>query len=165
MCIEWCKKLKFAKTCWIGGLFLSLYNKHQSMKNILLFLSLFWMSLLAAKGVEGTLPDAEGAGVESVLRTSGQMGCIQSSIAEFPDEGMAYVETESLARQYRVCGRSHRSFSVHSSFFAKSSAYRAAKKRLELLSHTINQVYTSLPCQSWAVSSDHYVFGMRRILI
>ena len=135
------------------------------MKNILLFLSLFWMSLLGAKGIEGARPDAEGAGVESVLRSDEPVGYILPVVFEMPDEGTAYVETESLARQYRVCGRSHRSFSVQSSFFAKSSAYRAAKKRLELLSHTINQVYTSLPCQSWAVSSDHYVFGMRRILI
>ena len=135
------------------------------MKNILLFLSLFLMSLLGVKGIDDALPEGEGVGVESVFQIETSSGYIRPSVAELPDEGEAYVDTESLARQYRVCGRGQRSFSVQQMLLGKSSAYRAAKKRLELLSHTINQVYTSLPCQSWAVSSDHYVFGMRRILI
>ena len=135
------------------------------MKNILLFLSLFLMSLLGAKGVEGALPSEEGAGVESVLQAEAPVECIAPMVSELPDKGEAYVNVESLAGQYRIVGRGHRSFSVQQMFFGKSSAYRAAKKHLEMLSRTINQVYTSLPCQSWAVSSDHYVFGLRRILI
>ena len=135
------------------------------MKNILLFLSFFLMSLLGAKGIEGTLSSEEGMGVKSVLQTEIPVGYILPVVAELPDAGEAYVNVESMAGQYRVIGRGQRSFSVQQMFMAKSSAYRAAKRRLEMLSHTINQVYTSLPYQSWAVSSDHYVFGMRRILI
>ena len=135
------------------------------MKNILLFLSFFLMSLLGAKGIEGTLSSEEGVGVKSVLQTETPVGYILPVVAELPDAGEAYVNVESMAGQYRVIGRGQRSFSVQQMFMAKSSVYRAAKRRLEMLSHTINQVYTSLPYQSWAVSSDHYVFGMRRILI
>ena len=135
------------------------------MKNILLFLSFFLMSLLGAKGIEGTLSSEEEVGVKSVLQTETPVGYILPVVAELPDAGEAYVNVESMAGQYRVIGRGQRSFSVQQMFMAKSSAYRAARRRLEMLSHTINQVYTSLPCQSWAVSSDHYVFGMRRILI
>ena len=135
------------------------------MKNFLLLLSFFLVSLLGAKGLESTLPVEEGAGVESVLPAEASVGYILPLVAELPDAGEAYVDVESMAGQYRVVGRGQRSFSVQQMFMAKSSAYRAARKRLEMLSHTINQVYTSLPCQSWAVSSDHYVFGMRRILI
>ena len=135
------------------------------MKNILLFLSFFLMSLLGAKGIEGTLSSEEGMGVKSVLQTEIPVGYILPVVAELPDAGEAYVNVESMAGQYRVIGRGQRSFSVQQMFMAKSSAYRAARRRLEMLSHTINQVYTSLPCQSWTVSSDHYVFGMRRILI
>ena len=135
------------------------------MKNILLFLSFFLVSLLGVKGIEGTLSSEEGVGVKSVLQTETPVGYILPVVAELPDAGEAYVNVESMAGQYRVIGRGQRSFSVQQMFMAKSSAYRAAKRRLEMLSHTINQVYTSLPCQSWAVSSDHYVFGMRRILI
>ena len=135
------------------------------MKNYLLLLSFFLVSLLGAKGLESALPVEEGAGVESVLPTEASVGYILPLVAERPDTGEAYVDVESMAGQYRVVGRGQRSFSVQQMFMAKSSAYRAARKRLEMLSHTINQVYTSLPCQSWAVSSDHYVFGMRRILI
>ena len=135
------------------------------MKNILLFLSFFLMSLLGAKGIEGTLSSEEGVGVKSVLQTETPVGYILLVVAELPDTGEAYVNVESMAGQYRVIGRGQRSFSVQQMFWGKSSAYQAAKRRLEMLSHTINQVYTSLPYQSWTVSSDHYVFGMRRILI
>ena len=135
------------------------------MKNILLFLSFFLVSLLGAKGIESSLPSDEGVGVETVLSAEASVGYILPLVAELPDTGEAYVDVESMAGQYRVVGRGQRPFSVQQMFMAKSSAYRAARRRLEMLSHTINQVYTSLPCQSWAVSSDHYVFGMRRILI
>lgn len=135
------------------------------MKNYLLLLSFFLVSLLGAKGLESALPVEEGAGVESVLPTEASVGYILPLVAELPDTGEAYVDVESMAGQYRVVGRGQRPFSVQQMFLGKSSAYRAARRRLEMLSHTINQVYTSLPCQSWAVPSDHYVFGMRRILI
>jgi hypothetical protein len=135
------------------------------MKNYLLLLSFFLVSLLGAKGIESSLPSDEGVGVETVLSAEASVGYILPLVAELPDTGEAYVDVESMAGQYRVVGRGQRSFSVQQMFMAKSSAYRAARRRLEMLSHTINQVYTSLPCQSWAVSSDHYVFGMRRILI
>lgn len=134
------------------------------MKNILLFLSLFLMFLLGAKGIDDTSCERE-EGIEFVLHGKMPEGYILPSVAELPDEGEAYVDTESLARQYRVCGRGQRSFSVQQMLLGKSSAYRAAKKRLDVLFHTINHVYTSLPYQSWTISSDHYVFGMRHILI
>ena len=139
-------------------------KKVVSMKNILLFLSMFLMFLLGAKGIDDTSYERE-EGVEYVLQGKIPEGYILPSVAELPDEGEAYVDTESLARQYRVCGRGQRSFSVQQMLLGKSSAYRAAKKRLDVLFHTINHVYTSLPYQSWTISSDHYVFGMRHILI
>ena len=135
------------------------------MKNFLLLLLLFMMSLLGARDVHDTLSVEEGMGVESVLPAEEPVGHILPIVAELPTKGEAYVDVESLALQYRICGRGQRSFSVQQMFFGKSSAYRAVKKHLEMLSHTINEVYTSLPCQSWAVPSDHYVFGMRHILI
>ena len=135
------------------------------MKNFLLLLLLFMMSLLGARDVHDTHSVEEGMGVESVLPAEEPVGHILPIVAELPTKGEAYVDVESLALQYRICGRGQRSFSVQQMLFGKSSAYRAAKKHLEMLSHTINQVYTSLPCQSWAVPSDHYVFGMRHILI
>ena len=135
------------------------------MKNILLFLSFFLMSLLGAKGIEGTLSSEEGVGVKSVLQTETPVGYILPVVAELPDTGEAYVNVESMAGQYRVIGRGQRSFSVQQMFFGKSSAYRAAMKRLEMLFQNVKSVYSSLPYPSWTVSSDHYIFGMRRILI
>ena len=135
------------------------------MKNFLLFLSFVLWSLLGAKGIEGALPSDEGTGMESVLQAETSTGYILPLVTEMPDEGEAYVDTENLARQYRVVGRGQRLFSVQRMLLGKGSAYRAAKKYLEMLFYTINHSYSSLPCQSWAVSSDHYIFRLRRILI
>ena len=133
------------------------------MKNILLFLSLYLMFLLGAKAIDVSAPSEEGTGVENVLQTEASEGFILPWVADLPDKGEAYVE--SMAVQYRVHGRGQRSFSVQQMFFGKSSAYRAAMKRLEMLFQNVKSVYSSLPYPSWTVSSDHYIFGMRRILI
>ena len=135
------------------------------MKNILLLLSFFLMSLLGARGIECAFLPEEGEGVEAVLQTETSMGAILPMVAELPEEGDAYLDMESLARQYRVVGRGCRPFSVQQMFWGKSSAYRAAKKRLEMLFHTVKSVCSSMPCQSWSVSSEHYIFELRRILI
>ncbi len=120
------------------------------------------MFVLGAENMNDTLQ--ERVGVENVSHAEASIiGNIQST--DVPDEGEACLDMESLARQYRVCGRGQRSFSVNHLLLGKSSGYRTAHKRLEVLVHSFNSVYTSLPFQSWAVSSDHYVFGMRRILI
>ena len=135
------------------------------MKNYLLFLLLFLVSLLGAKGIESALPSNEGVGVESVLQAEEPVGYILPVVAELPETGEAYVDVESLAGQYRVIGRGQRSFSVQQMLWDKSSAYRAAQRRLNMLSQTIHSVSSSLPSQSWAVPSDHYVFELRHILI
>ena len=135
------------------------------MKNYLLFLLFFLVSLLGAKGIESALPSNEGMGVESVLQAEEPVGYILPVVAELPETGEAYVDVESMAGQYRVIGRGQRSFSVQQMFWNKSSAYRAAQRRLNMLSQTIHSVSSSLPSQSWAVPSDHYVFELRHILI
>ena len=135
------------------------------MKNYLLFLSFFLMFLLGAKGMEGTLLSEEEMGVESVLQAEEPVGYILPVVAELPETGEAYVDVESMAGQYRVIGRGQRSFSVQQMLWDKSSAYRAAQRRLNMLSQTIHSVSSSLLSQSWAVPSDHYVFELRHILI
>ena len=135
------------------------------MKNYLLFLLLFLVSLLGAKGIESALPSNEEMGVESVLQAEEPVGYILPVVAELPETGEAYVDVESMAGQYRVIGRGQRSFSVQQMLWDKSSAYRAAQRRLNMLSQTIHSVSSSLPSQSWAVPSDHYVFELRHILI
>ena len=135
------------------------------MKNYLLFLLFFLVSLLGAKGIESALPSNEGVGVESVLQAEEPVGYILPVVAELPETGEAYVDVESMAGQYRVIGRGQRSFSVQQMLWDKSSAYRAAQRRLNMLSQTLHSVSSSLPSQSWAVPSDHYVFELRHILI
>ena len=135
------------------------------MKNFLLFIFLPLLLLLGAKNMDDSFEKEKRMEVENVLRKDMPEGYVLSSVSVLPDGGDACVDTESLARQYRICGRGQRTFSAQQLFLGKSSAYRASKKHLEMFLHTIHCVDTSLPCQSWKVSSDHYVFGMRRILI
>ena len=135
------------------------------MKNILLFIFFSFLYLSGAKSMDDTFQKNERAGVETVLQKENSSGYVLSSIAELPPPGDAYVDSESLARQFRICGRGHRSLSVQHVLVNKGAAYRFARKRLELLFHSIHRIYTSLPLQSWAVSSLHYVFELRRILI
>ena len=134
------------------------------MKNILLLLFLFSMFLLGAKSSNDTLPE-EGVGVESLLQADIPVDQILPVVAEWPHESEACVDAESLARQFRICERGQRMVPVKYLSVGKNSAYQSARKCLERLFHSINQTYTSLPFQSWSVSSDHYIFGMRRILI
>ena len=134
------------------------------MKNIRLLLFLFSMFLLGAKSSNDTLPE-EGVGVESVLQADIPVDQILPVVTEWPHESEACVDAESLARQFRICDRSQRIVPVKYLSLGKNSAYQSARKCLERLFHSINQTYTSLPFQSWSVSSDHYIFGMRRILI
>lgn len=134
------------------------------MKNILLLIFLSLMFLLGAKNMDD-VSQTEEIGAECALQADVPIGYILPLVTEFPEKGKAFVDTESLARQYRLCGRGQRSFSVQQLLFGKSTAYRAAKKHLEMLCHTIKNVHSSLPCQSWTDVSDHYVFGLRHILI
>lgn len=135
------------------------------MKNIFLLISFSMLFLLGVKGVNVSLPVEEGVGVESILQTDVPEGSILPVVAEWPEEGDAYVEVESIMHPYRICGRCYRQLSVRQLSLVRSSAYRNVQKHLELLFGSIERTYSSLPCQSWPVPSDHYVFGMRRILI
>lgn len=130
------------------------------MKNILLLLFLFSMFLLGAKSSNDTLPE-EGAGVESILLVDIPIDQVLPVVTEWPNESEACVDAESLARQFRICERNQRVISLQYLSLGKKSA----QKRLEQLFHSIGRTYTSLPFQSWPVASDHYIFGMRRILI
>ena len=135
------------------------------MKNIVLLILLSCMFLLGAKNMNGASLEKEEVRMESVLQKDVTTEYILPVVTELPDEGEAYVDTESLARQFRVCGRWQRSLSVHHMLWGESSAYRMAKKHFDILFHSINRIYTSMPCQSWSAPSYHYVFGLRRILI
>ena len=80
------------------------------------------MFMLGAKNIDGTLSVEEGAGMECVLQSDTSVGCILPIVAELPEKGDAYVDVESLAHQYRICGRGQRYFSVQQMFWAKRSA-------------------------------------------
>ena len=136
------------------------------MKHIFFFISVSLMFLLGTKGIGSTSHSGEWIGAESVFQPDASTATVLSVIVECPDEGDACLDVQSLARQSRVCGRGYRQLSVHYNVSSsKSSVYRITKRYFEILCHSIGQTFTSLPCRSWSIASDHYIFGMRRILI
>ena len=135
------------------------------MRSILFSIFLFGLFLLGVKNTDETFQKNEKGDIETVLQKKVLSEYVFSSVVELPIQGKAYIESESLARQFRICGRGQRSLSVQHVLISKGSASRLFKKRLELLFHSIYRIYTTLPHQSWGVPSHHYVFELRHILI
>ena len=122
------------------------------------------MFLLGAKSMNHSFSE-EGIGVKTILRADTPHEYVIPVVVEWPNDSEAYVDAESLARQFRICTRGQRLIFAQNIALGKNSSYQSAQKRLELLFHSIERTYTSLPFQCWSVSSEHYVFGMRHILI
>lgn len=135
------------------------------MKKIITCIFLSLIFILSAKNLDVTFHENEKVDVENVLPEENVIGYQYSSVAKFPNSGDVYIDSESLARQYRVFGRGQRPFSVQYVHINKGSIYRLANRRLERLFHSINHIYTSMPRQSRVIPSLYYVFELRHILI
>lgn len=145
-----------------------------NMKNVLLLISFLFVLLFASKAMNGLLLPVTDE-VEECMASyeqsdsysifDGTTGCILSVSSSSPYNDMTIADAQTLARQLRVMGRTQRSVSFHCSFISKAIGWRTAFLRMKELSLSSQKVYTSLPRLSWEVSSDHYIFGMRRILI
>lgn len=134
------------------------------MKNIVWLISLTLLFLFGIQSVNVPSLLEEEAGVY-VLQNKQMTDQVYSLPSQLPDADKASVDVESLAGQYRVIGRCQRQLTVAYSFLSKGVTCRLVKSCLDTLLQSANHVYTSFPRPCWSVSSDHYVFGMRRILI
>lgn len=78
---------------------------------------------------------------------------------------MVYSDTQALARQLNVSSaRYHRFTTLQHTLFSKSLMRKIALW-MASMAQCATQVHTTLPSQGWETSSEHYIFGMRRILI
>ena len=110
-------------------------------------------------------PVEEKEQVTCILQEHDPSGQVNTFPDQLPGENVAFVDTLSLTNQLRVIGRTQRQLSVTYSLLSKGDICRLAKCRQNALFQSSKHVYTSAPHLSWSVSSEHYVFGMRRILI
>lgn len=77
---------------------------------------------------------------------------------EFSDaHTLAHRVSASAERMYRIS-------SIETSQFIKALLRRMATRET-LLAHCSTQVYDTSRSQNWDNASEHYIFGMRRILI
>lgn len=134
------------------------------MKNIVCLISLSLLFLFGIKAV-----NTPSLLEEEVAYCILQENISADKIYPIPDQlseaVSAFVDAEALTGQLRVVGRCQRQHSLAYSLLLKSVFFRMIKSHLDTLLQSANHVYTSLPRPCWSVSSEHYVFGMRRILI
>lgn len=86
------------------------------------------------------------------------------SITKSPLDYSALTETEILARQLTMSGRVFRQNLSQTTLFSKT-VQRVAMMRMKALAQSAIHLHSTYPCRRWKVSSEHYVFGMRHILI
>lgn len=142
------------------------------MKNIFILISVFLLSLLSTEIREISFhSEGQDAYVCSsdyfhdIDQDIENINCITPLESDLPCEDMVYTDVQSLSRQLRSSGRLQRMLNVHFSFLNKMLEWKKALNRLEMLSYASFHTYTTIPCQSWALASEHYVFGMCRILV
>lgn len=135
------------------------------MKNILWLISFSFFFLLGMMEVNAEPFQQMEGEKECVLQESPSADNLAILSIPFPDHATSFVDATSLAWQLQASTRGQRQLTYPSTCLAKGNAFRDAKLRLEALLHPAHPVYNSLPFVCWSVSSDHYIFGMRRILI
>lgn len=144
------------------------------MKRFLLFLSVMFTFLFCTSSVNGALFPQEGVGVGYCLQQSDFsdlteeetcMDLILPVTTDMPERSMAFEDAQSFARQLRMFNRGQRQLVLHYTWVDRALLCKVAKSCMDALYLSSNHTYTSLPYHSWEVSSEHYIFGMRRILI
>lgn len=175
----------FSQTIWYLRLLIYVLNddssiisvifvEHLVMKTFLLFISVLFASLFCAGSADGALLSDErceaGYGLQlndfSVLsHEDTSAGFILPVAAEAPNGTLAFEDAHSLARQLRMFSRGQRQLVLHYTLVDKALLSKAVKNCIAALYLSSNHTYTSLPYPSWEVSSEHYIFGMHRILI
>ena len=141
------------------------------MKNVLLIISFLFAFLLGARAVNGDSLSNEKGTVESVLQlgkmtdASDLSGSWILPVSPDKDRNVMFEDAQSMARQLRLMHRNQRPFILYYTLLDKALLSKVAKSCMDALFTSSNRVYTTLPYPSWEVSSEHYIFGMRRILI
>ena len=134
------------------------------MKNIICLLFFPFIFLLGINGMNSTSLSEDGE--EDLISLNPKVvDQLHSFPLQMPDAGTAYDDAESLARHLRTVGRGQRQLSLSYSFISKGMATRLSKVWLDAVLQSSRHIYNSLPHPCWSVSAEHYIFGMRRILI
>ncbi len=141
------------------------------MKNFLLIISFLFALLLGASSVNGDSLSEEKGMLESVLQlgkttyASDLSGSWILPVSPDKDRNVMFEDAQSMARQLRLIHRNQRPLILHYTLLDKALLSKVAKNCMDALYTSSNRVYTTLAYPSWEVSSEHYIFGMRRILI
>lgn len=139
------------------------------MKYLLLILSFVTMTLLGVKASVYSLdPEMSVVSVQQVsvdVKGTNNLDGVLSATSHnrlFGD--MVLRDAQSFARQ--VYGSSCRVSRTTTPYYISchKSLMRLMALRMELLSQGASQ-FTTMPCLGWAIPSEYYVYGMRRILI
>lgn len=143
------------------------------MKYFLLLISMVALFLFGTKAIANNLSveweDGNGS-VQQQIVSQNQVNAplameYVSPVAPKGLNGEATLVSHVLARQFSgTTTRTSRFNSLYHLLYPKA-LMRLITLRMELLNHCVAQNYSSIPCQNWGVSSEHYIFEMRRIII
>lgn len=140
------------------------------MKYLLLIISLLMVSLIGIKDAGAVLP--ESSQVPSMRQYShyvDQSAPINQNFSSTDQErsfcDMSLPEARTLARHLSSNSNRFSRTATHYHIFCNKFLLRRMSLLMEALEQSTTSLFSSMPYLSWSVSSDHYVFGMRRILI
>ena len=139
------------------------------MKNVAYLILIVCMFLIGSKTMSEMSFFIEEEGEvcvcqsDETVQESSSESCFLS-IIKSPLEHSALTETQVLARQLTMSGRVFRQNLSQTTLFSKT-VQRVAMMRMKALAQSAIHLHSTYPCRRWKVSSEHYVFGMRHILI
>lgn len=135
------------------------------MKNIVLLISFFALLWLGTEARTEVLPVAEDMVSLSVFKGEvADSGIILLAQDRHLWDGMVFTETEPLTGQLTK-SRSYRFITSQGFLLSKALIRRIAVLRMAMSGRSAVSACSWLPCLGWEVPSEHYIFGMRRILI
>lgn len=139
------------------------------MKNILLIILLLFALFLGIKTIANVCASENALDFSSSLENEyvqqmDESGCILPFSNDSPLGNILYMDTQSLPRQLSNYGRIQRITSIGFGLSKFLIRKIATIHRIASI-HSYDSIFTTFPFQNWTIASEHYVFGLRRILI
>lgn len=131
------------------------------MKNVIAIISVFFLLFLGVRVVESIPFSQKGTDVSC---ENSDVHAPSAFISDSLDNTFC-LDAQSMSRQQRLGGRGQRSLLMSFSAFSKIIIRKSITTLSVVLDQSIHRIVSTVPCLNWEFASDHYIFGMRRILI
>ena len=140
------------------------------MKYLLLIISLLMVTLIGIKATGTVLPVvSQTSSAHQYAHSIDESAPLNQSFSSSNPErsfcDMSLPEACTLARHLTCSSNRFSRTATHYHIFCNKFLLRRMSMLMESLEQHTTSLFSTMPHISWAVSSEHYVFGMCRILI